>query len=275
MSMTFDECLAPRDLRMMPKLADHVMDQLQLSGRLYVITGASGGIGRAVAEGLAEGGANVVNASRSVGPQWNEWAAKLAERCQVTVVNSQCDVTDMTQIQVLLTGIRQRFGRIDGFVANAGVAIPKPIMEQTLDEYHTQMNVNVHGVFYCAKSIGPIFKEQGFGNFIITGSISGRVVTVPVDHTTYNTTKAAVIHLGRSLAREWRGFARVNIVSPGYINTAMSTCPASIHEACRMAAMGRQGDVKELKGIFTFLASDASSFVTGAEFTVDGGYTLT
>ena len=103
------------------------------------------------------------------------------------------------------------------------------------------MDVNVHGVFYCAKYVGAIFKEQGYGNFIITGSVSGRTVTVPVDHIAYNTTKAAVIHLGRSLAREWRDFARVNIVSPGWIDTDMSTCRASINEARRMAVMGRLG----------------------------------
>lgn len=241
MSMSFEECVRPRSLRNVPQIADHVMDQFKLSNKVCVVTGASGGIGRAVAEALAEAGASVVNACRSETPELEAWAANLAQRCGATIVNRRCDVTDALQVNEVLAAIFKQFGRIDVFVANAGIAIPKSIADQTLEEYHEQMAVNVDGVFYCAKCIEPIFKKQGFGNFIITGSISGRVVTVPIDHTVYNTTKAAAIHLGRSLAREWRCFARVNIVSPGYINTAMSTCSASINEACRMAVMGRQG----------------------------------
>ncbi|KAJ3532966.1 hypothetical protein NM208_g8195 [Fusarium decemcellulare] len=174
----------------------------------------------------------------------------------------------------MVSRVYGEFGRIDVFVANAGVCIPKPLLEESLDEYHSQMNVNVHGVVYCAKSVGPVFRKQGFGNFIITTSVSGRVVTVPVDHTTYNTTKAAAIHLGKSLAREWREFARVNMVSPGWIDTEMSEDAASVNEARRMAVMGRLGHVRELKAAYLYLASDASSFVTGSELTVDGGYTL-
>ncbi|OQU96982.1 hypothetical protein CLAIMM_02987 [Cladophialophora immunda] len=165
-------------------------------------------------------------------------------------------------------------GRIDVFVANAGICYPQGILEQSLEDYHEQMNVNVHSVVYCAKSVGAVFKAQGFGNFIITGSMSGEVVTVPVDHTAYNTTKAAVTHLGKSLAREWREFARVNIVSPGWITTDMSTCTASINEANRMAVLGRQGNVKELKAAYLYLASNASSFVTGTVLHVNGGYLL-
>lgn len=239
--MTFQECRSERPSDKVPPLADHVLEQFKLSEKLCVITGASSGIGRSIAEALAEAGANVVNLSRSQGPELEDWAIALATRCCVVVVNRQCDVTDPHMVEETLNTIHKEFGRIDVFIANAGISIPKPIMEQSLEEYHAQMNVNVHGVFYCAKSIGPIFKKQGFGNFIITGSISGRVATVPVDHTTYNTTKAAAIHLRRSLARDWREFSRVNIVSPGYIDTAMSNCQASINEACRMAVMGRQG----------------------------------
>ncbi|KAL4886156.1 hypothetical protein BJY04DRAFT_99170 [Aspergillus karnatakaensis] len=274
MSMSYEECLSTRTPRPTPNVAHSVMDQFKMNGKVCVVTGGSRGIGQAIAEALAEAGAHIIIVHQTPDPTLEEKAAALATRCGVTVVKRRCNVADPVAVQSLTSAIRAEFGRLDVFVANAGVSIPKPILEQTLEEYHTQMAVNVHGVFYCAKYVGAIFKEQGFGNFIITGSISGRVVTVPVDHITYNTSKAAVTHLGRSLAREWRDFARVNIVAPGYIETAMSNCEASNSEAIRMATMGRLGDVRELKAIYLYLASDASSFVTGAEFTVDGGYTL-
>lgn len=124
------------------------------------------------------------------------------------------------------------FGKIDVFVANAGVCIPNTIFNETPEEYEKQMSVNVNGVYYCAKYAGLVFRDQGFGNFIITSSISGQVATVPETSITYGTngplrhstyaelrsadmTKAAVAQLGRSLARDWRYFARVNMVSPG------------------------------------------------------------
>ncbi len=173
------------------------------------------------------------------------------------------------------------------------MAISKPILEQTLDEYRKQMSVNsesslcprvraqvinrvftVDGVVYCAKYAGEVFKRQGFGNLIITSSMSGHIVNVPVDQPVYNATKAYVTHFGKSLAREWREFARVNIVSPGFFDTKMGAGPAAVNEAYRMAALGRQGHVKEIKGLYLYLASDASTYTTGSDIIIDGGYVL-
>lgn len=132
----------------------------------------------------------------------------------------------------------------------------------------------VDGVVYCAKYAGEVFKRQGFGNLIITSSMSGHIVNVPVDQPVYNATKAYVTHFGKSLAREWREFARVNIVSPGFFDTKMGAGPAAINEAYRMAALGRQGHVKEIKGLYLYLASDASTYTTGSDIIIDGGYVL-
>lgn len=244
MSMTYEDCRADsRPGRPMPDIPSGVMEQFSMRGKTCIVTGASRGIGLAVAEGLAEAGADVVFVYRfgnqSIGAQAN----KIATRCGVKVILRHCDVTDRAQIQTLVTDVHREMGRIDVFVANAGICCPQSLLDQPLEEYHEQMNVNVHGVVYCAKYVGAVFKEQGWGNFIITSSISGEVVTVPIDHTAYNVTKAAVTHLGRSLAREWREFARVNIVAPGWIDTDMSTCEASINEAHRMTPLGRQGIV--------------------------------
>ncbi|KAL4906013.1 hypothetical protein BDW74DRAFT_167624 [Aspergillus multicolor] len=258
--MTVEECLTPRPSRPAPPIADHVLDHFKLTGRVRVITGASRGNGAAITESFAEAGGLIVNIYQSPNRTLGDKASALSARCGVTVVNRYCNVADLIVIEIHIDEIK--------------VSLPKPILEETLEEYHAQMNDNAHGVFTAQTLSAKSFNEQGFGNFIITGSISGRLVTVTVDHVTYNMTKIAVTHLGQSLAREWREFARVNIVAPGWIFMAMSEDEAGANEARRMAVMGRFGDVKELKAVYLYLASDASSFVTGAEFTVDGGYTL-
>lgn len=130
------------------------------------------------------------------------------------------------------------------------------------------------GVVFCSKVVGEYFKTQGFGNLIITSSMSAHIVNVPTDQPVYNATKAYVTHFGKSLAREWREFARVNIVSPGFFDTKMGAGPTAINEAYRMAALGRQGHTKEIKGLYLYLASDASSYQTGSDVLIDGGYTL-
>lgn len=173
------------------------------------------------------------------------------------------------------------------------MAISKPILEQTIEEYKKQMSVNgsyptcdtpqsslvsnshaVDGVVYSAKYVGEIFKRQGFGNFIITSSMSAHIVNVPTDQPVYNGSKAFITHFGKSLAREWREFARVNIVSPGFFDTKMGASPEALNEAYRMAVLGRQGHVKEIKGLYLYLASDASTYMTGSDLLIDGGYVL-
>jgi sorbose reductase len=136
------------------------------------------------------------------------------------------------------------------------------------------MASNVDGTTFCAKYAGLQFRTQGFGNLILTSSISAHIVNVPVDQPIYNAGKAFVSHLGKSLAREWRDFARVNIVSPGFFDTKMGAGPKVLTEGLRMTPLGRMGDVKEIKGVFLWLASNASTYVTGTDVLIDGGYVL-
>lgn len=180
----------------------------------------------------------------------------------------------MDQVQKGIVDVVRDFGRIDVFIANAGMAISKPILEQTVEEYRKQLSVNVDGVVFCAKYVGEVFKRQGTGNLIITSSMSAHIVNVPTDQPVYNSTKAFIGHFGKSLAREWRDFARVNIVSPGFFHTKMGASPLAINEAYRMAALGREGHVKEIKGLYLYLASDASTYMTGSDILIDGGYVL-
>lgn len=274
MSMSIEEVVAqPRQARPVPNIPSNVLEQFSMKGRVVVVNGASDGIGYAVTEGMVEAGAHVAlwyNSNDAAVAK----AATLSERFGVQARAYQVNVTDADAVRAALEKVVEDFGKLDCFVANAGAGVAKPITEQTLDEYRFQMGVNVDGVFYCAKFAGEIFRRQGFGNLIITSSISAHIVNVPVDQPVYNATKAFVSHLGKSLAREWRDFARVNIVSPGFFDTKMGASDKVYNEGLRMTPLGRQGDVKEIKALYLYLASDASTYVTGSDVLIDGGYTL-
>ncbi|KAE8321630.1 hypothetical protein BDV39DRAFT_212249 [Aspergillus sergii] len=275
MSMTVSDCTQIRDgfPRPFPDTPANVLEQFKLNGKVVVVTGAADGIGLAVAEAMAEAGAHVALWYNS-----NDAAIKRGEELTrdhgVKTVGYKVDISDPEQVQKAVGDVVQDFERIDVFVANAGMAISKPILEQTLEEYRKQMSVNVDGVVACAKYAGEVFQRQGSGNLIITSSMSAHIVNVPTDQPVYNGSKAFVTQFGKSLAREWRDFARVNIVSPGFFETKMGASPLALNEAYRMAVLGRQGHVKEIKGLYLYLASDASTYMTGSDVLIDGGYVL-
>lgn len=272
--MSVEEVVAnPRTPKPAPKIPDNVLQQFSMKGRVVAVNGASDGIGYSVVEGMAEAGADVALWYNTNDAAVAKGAA-LAEKHGVRARAYQVDVSDPEAVRTALDAVVRDLGRLDCFVANAGTAISKPLTESTVDEYRQQMRVNVDGVVFCAKYAGAIFQRQGAGNLIITSSISAQIVNVPVDQPVYNATKAFVTHLGKSLAREWREFARVNIVSPGFFNTKMGASDRVYNEGLRMTPLGRQGDVKEIKALYLYLASDASTYMTGSDVLIDGGYTL-
>ncbi|RKL34987.1 hypothetical protein BFJ72_g8986 [Fusarium proliferatum] len=295
MSMSVEDATKVREgfPKPFPNIPNNVLEQLRLDGKVLVVNGAADGLGYAVAEGYAEAGGNVAlwyNSNDAA----IEKARLLSEQHGTKATAYKVDVSDSQQIQNALKAVLDDFGKIDVYVANAGecfrakdhgvldrakklvigMAISKPMLEQTLEEYRKQMSVNVDGVVFSAKYAGEIFKRQGFGNFIITSSMSAHIVNVPTDQPVYNGSKAFITHFGKSLAREWREFARVNIVSPGFFHTKMGASPEALNEAYRMAVLGRQGHVKEIKGLYLYLASDASTYMTGSDLLIDGGYVL-
>ncbi|KAF2744429.1 short chain dehydrogenase [Sporormia fimetaria CBS 119925] len=275
MSMSVDEVQVAREgfPRPVPNIPSNVLDQLKLNGKVVVVNGAADGIGLAVAEAMAEAGGNVALWYHSNAKAVDE-AARLAKEYGVKTEAYKVNVSDPEAVQKVIAKVVEDFGKLDVFVANAGAADSKPILEMSLDEYRKLMNVNVDGVVHCAKAAGEVFKRQGSGNLIITSSMSAHIVNVPVDQPVYNATKAFVSHFGKSLAREWREFARVNIVSPGFFDTKMGASDKIINEAYRMTPLGRQGATKEIKGLYLLLASDASTYMTGSDILIDGGYTL-
>ncbi|KGO55744.1 Glucose/ribitol dehydrogenase [Penicillium expansum] len=271
MSMSIEDSAQTRDgfPRPFPDSPSNVLEQFKMNGKVVVVTGAADGLGHAIAQSMAEAGANVALYDVAI-----EKAQVLAKEHGIQASAYKVDVSESIQVSETITKVVTDFGKIDVFIANAGMAISKPILEQTLEEYRKQMSVNVDGIVYCAKYAGEIFARQGHGNLIITSSMSAHIVNVPTDQPVYNATKAYVTHFGKSLAREWRDFARVNIVSPGFFDTKMGAGPSALQEAYRMSSLGRQGHVKEIKGLYLYLASDASTFMTGSDVLIDGGYVL-
>jgi sorbose reductase len=137
-----------------------------------------------------------------------------------------------------------------------------------------KIQTDLNGVFHCARARGYHFKERGTSSFVITVSMSDHIANSPQEQTPYNVAKAGCIHMAQSLANEWCGFARVNYISPGYIDTGIGgPAEKKLTDIWRgLIPMGRDGEAKELKGAFVYLVSDASTYTTGIDIIVDGGY---
>lgn len=253
---------------------NNILDKFSLKNKVSVITGAAGDIGSAIAEGFAQAGSDIVILDYKFKPDISE---RLSKTYGIKSKSYQLDISKCHEVKEIIRQVEEEFGTIDVFVANAGIAWNKGSIlneDSTPEEWARVYEVDVHGVFYCAKYAGEIFKKKKKGSFIITASMSAHIVNVPNYQTCYNSAKAAVLHMGRSLAVEFAGFARVNSVSPGYTNTSLSD-PVPTHERAKwwgLTPLGREALPEELVGAYLYLASDASTFTTGTDIRVDGGY---
>lgn len=249
-----------------------------LKDKVIVVTGVGNprGIGFEAASGCAEMGASVAITYHTRKEEAIANASTLASSYGVKAQTYPCDIRDFTSARALVDSIIRDFGKIDGFIANSGRAAETGVLDGTVDDWNEIINTDLNGTFHCAKAVGEHFKQRGTGSFVVTSSMSGRIANFPQEQTSYNVAKAGCIHLARSLANEWRGFARVNSVSPGYIDTGLSDYIAKdVKDLWRsMIPLGREGVAKELKGLYVYLVSDASTYTTGADIVVDGGYTV-
>ncbi|KAK9322400.1 L-xylulose reductase [Lipomyces orientalis] len=256
--------------------AEKLLDLLSLKGKVVIVTGASGpkGMGIEAARGCAEMGADVAitYSTRAAGGEKN--AEELRNTYGVKAKAYKCNIGNFEEVEKLVQVVVREFGKVDAFIANAGKTANNGVLDSSVSDWQEVIQVDLNGTYYCAKAIGPHFKERGTGSFVITGSMSGHVANYPQEQTSYNTAKAACIHMAKSLANEWRGFARVNSISPGYIDTGLSDfVDQKVQDLwLSMIPMGRDGEAKELKGAYVYLCSDASSYMTGADLLIDGGY---
>ncbi len=252
-----------------------VLDAFRLDGKVAVVTGGNQGLGEAFAHALAGVGAQVVLAARSRERSETVAADIGAEGGVATVV--EVDVTQPEQVEQMLSEVTQRVGPVDILVNNAGTCYHRPAAEVPLEEWHDVFNVNVHGLWYCAQTVGRQMIERKTGVIVNIGSMSGFIVNRPQMQPAYNASKAAVHHLTRSLAAEWAPYnVRVNALAPGYVRTSMAPVdrPEFRRNWIEDAPMQRAALPEELGPSLVYLASDASSFMTGTVLVIDGGYTL-
>lgn len=257
--------------------ADKLVDLFSLKGKTIVVTGASNprGIGFEAARGCAEMGASVAITYFTRGEDATKNAESLSKEFNVKAKAYRCDIRDFDNAKGLVDSVIRDFGHIDGFIANAGQAASAGVLDGSVDDWMHIVQVDLNGTFHCAKAVGEHFKQRGKGSFVVTSSMSGHIANFPQEQTSYNVAKAGCIHFAKSLANEWRDFARVNSVSPGYIDTGLSDFIGKETKDLWMSMipMGRDAVAKELKALYVYLVSDASSYTTGADIVVDGGYT--
>jgi NAD(P)-dependent dehydrogenase (short-subunit alcohol dehydrogenase family) len=252
-----------------------VLDRFDLTGRTAVVTGSTRGLGRAFARALAEVGADIVIVGRDA-----EAAAEVAEelgglgRRTHTVL---ADVTVRADLERVLAESVSAFGGVDVLINNAGTCVHRPALEVSDEEWRQVMSVNVDALWYASQVFGRHMVERGRGSIVNIGSISGMIVNRPQWQPGYNASKAAVHQLTKSLAAEWAPHGvRVNALAPGYMKTDMAPVdrPEYRRHWIEDAPMQRYAMPDELGPAIVYLASDASSFVTGSVLVVDGGYTV-
>ncbi|THY25957.1 NAD(P)-binding protein [Aureobasidium pullulans] len=255
---------------------EKLLDLLSMKGKVAVVTGASGprGMGIEAARGIAEMGGNVAltYAGRKEGGEKN--AAALEKEYGIKAKAYKLDVANYESCCQLVKDVIADFGQIDAFVANAGKTADSGILDGEISAFEEVIQTDLLGVAYCAKAVGHHFKERKTGSFVITASMSGHIANFPQEQTSYNVAKAGCIHMARSLANEWRDFARVNSISPGYIDTGLSDFVDKDTQKLwhSMIPMGRDGEAKELKAAYVYFCSDASTYTTGSDLVIDGGY---
>ena len=251
-----------------------------LSGKTAVVTGASRGIGRAIAEKLAaEGAFVVINYNGSKEAAETVLAGIRAAGGDGCVM--QCNVSDFAACEAWMKEILALYGKIDILVNNAGVNKLAPAEEMPLEVWQKVVGVNLTGTFLMCRTFGNRMLQQGHGNIVNVASMSGLVVNpLPQQQCAYNSSKAGVIMLTKCMANEWaqRG-VRVNAICPGFTDTPLTARRLSTPNDPAVAKwlggtpMGRVAQPDEMVGLVLYFASDASTFTTGAVLSVDGGYT--
>jgi NAD(P)-dependent dehydrogenase (short-subunit alcohol dehydrogenase family) len=251
-----------------------------LKGKTAVVTGAAKGLGNAMATAMATQGANLVVAD--VDEEAGKRAVSTLRNMGVKAIFCKMDVRNQEEIDAMVLAACREFGTIDILVNNAGIGKPGPSDQVTRTDWQEVIDINLTGVFFVAQAVGRVMIAQGKGSIINIASMSAMIVNRSVPQSSYYASKAGVVMLTKSLAAEWACHGiRVNAIAPGVMLTEQTDFmfkDPSREEQVRLwmayTPMGRAGNPPELGGAVVYLASDASSFMTGHVMVVDGGYTV-
>ncbi|WP_409292836.1 SDR family oxidoreductase [Peribacillus sp. SCS-37] len=252
----------------------HVKELFDLTGKVAIVTGGGRGLGRQIAEGFAEAGANVVVCSRKEAAC--QETAEYLKSLGVESFALKCDITNPEEVQNVVDRTKERFGRIDILVNNSGASWGAPVEEMPLEAWQKVINTNVTGTFLMSQSAGRVMLEQKSGKIINIASVAGLKGSNPkyMNAIGYNASKGAVITFTKDLAAKWGpNGIYVNAIAPGFFPTKMSkglidAAGEGILEGTPLRKFGSDSD---LKGAALFLAAPASDFVSGDILVVDGG----
>jgi len=246
-----------------------------LQGQTAIITGGARGIGAAVAKGMAQSGAHIALFDRDADAV-HELAKQLSEQ-GFTAHGYTVDVTDEDSVEAAMQAVVERSGRIDCLFNNAGLAIRKPSLELSVEDWQKVLDVNLTGVFLCARLAARHMVKRQSGCIINTASIMGLSGGGLYPNISYQSTKGAVVNLTRSLAVEWaKEGIRVNAIAPTWVRTdfikPLTDNPELLGKLNAMTPMGRIAEVGEIVGGVIYLASPAAGMVTGHTLAIDGGF---
>ena len=256
-------------------MSKNVKEQFDLTGRVAIVTGGSRGIGKEMAEGLAESGAKLMLCARRA--EWLDETVKGFAARKFDVISTLCDVSTPESIQAVIEQTYRKWGRIDILINNAGVSWGEMPEDMPLEKWQHVIDVNLTGCFLFAQAAGRVMLEQKSGSIINIASISGMTSSPNGPfYAGYAASKAGLIGMTRELAASWgRRGIRVNAIAPGFFRSRLADPVIDIYERSIQENnfIPRIGQEGELKGVVVFLASDASSYITGQTIVVDGGMT--
>lgn len=246
-----------------------------LQNKVAVVTGGNGGIGLAMAQGLAAAGARIAVVGRNLDKLRTAVAALSAQGREAKAY--AVDVCDEAAVGALMAQVVADFGRLDILLNNAGINIRKPVQDLTLSEWHTVLDTNLTSAFLCSRAAYPHLKKQG-GKLINIGSMTS--IFGASFAPAYSASKGGIVQLTRALATAWASDQiQVNAVLPGWIDTELTQKARAEVDGLQARVLartpaGRWGRPEDLAGIAVFLSSAASDFITGTAIPVDGGYSV-
>ena len=248
--------------------------KIDVKGKICVVTGSTKGIGKGIAEALAENGGTVVICSRKQN-ECDAVAAEIREKYGVDAIGVSADITKTEAIENLFNTVMEKYGRVDVLVNNAGSAITKRAEDLTEEDFDHVLALDLRAVFFCSQAAGKIMIKQKSGKIISIASVLGVVADKQV--LPYCVAKGGVLQMTRALALEWAKYnLQVNAICPGYVITELNRKELTDEKIggglLRKTAMRRFGEVEEIAGAAVYLASDASSYTTGEPIIVDGGW---